>query len=487
MKKLLKILARIFGILIVLLVVLLIWALKKVDYTPYFETSYYRTTRARLDSLSRNLAPVYGKAYAGFARISITPQLGAVKDDPEKGVFKAVPLAGFGSRKGKPAESIHDSIFVKAVALRVGPDTLVLIGSDLLIIPPNLSTGVTKNVIQDLHMHRDQLFFSATHTHSSLGGWSGGYVGKEFAGEPNPGVVRWLVQQYTRAVEEAVSSLQPASLGSGVFQAPAFVKNRLVGDKGFVNTQFAYMVVRLSTGRQAILGSFAAHPTTLGGWNMLVSGDYPGYWQRRMEQKGYDLAVFFAGPVGSHSARSHGDKFERPRNIGVALADSTAKYAPAVTLHDSMVMASLTLKMDLPEFHVRVTDGLRMNQTIVHKLFPVVGKVYIQTARIGNMIRITAPCDFSGELALHYQAEAGNRDLHAMVTSFNGSYVGYIIPEKYYHLNEYESRLMSWFGPYTGPYFDEMIRRSLRLLLSVHCPSRYLATSSSEFAKQRKF
>ena len=461
MKKFLKILGGILGVLIIIIVIVLIWALKKVDYTPYFETSYYQTTRHRLDSLFKNLSPVRGKVYAGFARVSITPQLGAKKDDPEKGAFKAVPLAGFGDRKGKPAEGIHDSIFVKAVALRVKEDTLVFIGSDLLIIPPNISEGVTKIVKKDLAMHRSQLFFSATHTHSSLGAWSGGYVGKAFAGDPNPNVVKWLIQQYSRAVEKAVDNLQPATVGSGVFQAPDYVKNRLVGNKGFVNTQFAWMVVKQDTGRKAILGSFPAHPTTLGGWNKKISADYPGYWQRSMEHKGYDLAVYFAGPVGSHSARSKGDKFDSPEYIGEALADSTMKYTFHAQLHDSLLLASMTLKMDLPEFQVRVTDDLCLNETIVHKLFPHVGDVYLQEARIGNMIRITTPCDFSGELALDYQNAVCQKGMNAMVTSFNGSYIGYIIPGKYYHLNEYESRLMSWFGPYTGPYFDEMIRRML--------------------------
>jgi hypothetical protein len=44
-----------------------------------------------------------------------------------------------------------------------------------------------------------------------------------------------------------------------------------------------------------------------------------------------------------------------------------------------------------------------------------------------------------------------------MVTSFNGAYTGYIIPCKYYHLNEYESRLMNWFGPAYNPYVNYMI------------------------------
>ncbi len=461
MKKFVKITVTILVTLIILIVMLLIWALQKVDYTPYWETDYYITTRASLDSLTGNLTPQRGKVYAGFSRVSITPTLGAPKDDPQKGAFKALPLAGFGDREGRPAEGIHDSVFVKAVALRVGSDTLVLIASDILIVPAEVAEGVTRQLAAKQHIHRDQLFFSATHTHSSVGGWADKYVGKEFAGDYNPAVIQWLIQQYTRAVTEALASLQPAALGSGTFTAPAYVKNRLISDKGFVNPQFAWLVVRQDNGKTAVLGSFAGHPTTLGGWNMQISGDYPGFWQRRMEAKGYDMALFFAGPVGSHSVRSKGDKYEKPKFTGEALADSSLKYIANFIMHDSITLSSLTLPVTLPEFHVRVTDGLRLRPSLVNKLFPPIGEVYLQSARLGNMIWISTPCDFSGELALNYQAMAEAKGYHAMVTSFNGAYIGYIIPERYYHLNEYESRLMSWFGPYTGPWFDEMIRRMI--------------------------
>ena len=122
----------------------------------------------------------------------------------------------------------------------------------------------------------------------------------------------------------------------------------------------------------------------------------------------------------------------------------------------------------MPEFHIRVSDGLRLNPLLGSKLFPAVGKVYLQTARIGNLIWNTAPCDFSGEMAITYKNAMQKEGYRTLVTSFNGAYVGYIIPGKYYHLDEYESRLMSWFGPNMGPYTDEMIRRMMQILVSLH-------------------
>lgn len=72
--------------------------------------------------------------------------------------------------------------------------------------------------------------------------------------------------------------------------------------------------------------------------------------------------------------------------------------------------------------------------------------------------RISTPCDFSGELALGIKDCLRARGADAAITSFNGDYVGYVIPARYYHMSGYEPRLMSFFGPNVPDYFDEMIR-----------------------------
>ncbi len=457
-RTLIKIVA---GILLVLVVALFL-ALASVDYTPYFEADYYRSTQARLDSVTSELLPSTGQVQVGFARESITPLLNVPEDNPAEGAFTAVPLAGYGDRDGKPAEGIHDSVFVKAVALQVQNQLLVLVASDLLIIPPEVSAGVSNYLEQQMGLSRSQLFFSATHTHASVGAWSEGMVGEAFAGEFNAGVVQWLVDRFSQAVIKSVENLQLGQLGVGNFDAADFVANRLVGEKGTKNPEFIFLLAQQHSGQKAILGSFDAHATTLGGDNMLFSGDYPGYWQRKLENAGADMAVFFAGSVGSHRPVSAGEKFDKPQFIGEALADSVLKYESTISLHDSITLASVNLEMDLPEFHVRVTNGIRLVPAISQKLFPPIGKVYLQAARIGNLIWATTPGDFSGETAIVLKNAMHKKGYKALVTSFNGGYAGYIIPGKYYHLNEYESRVMSWFGPYMGPYTNDMLEQLMQ-------------------------
>jgi neutral ceramidase len=55
----------------------------------------------------------------------------------------------------------------------------------------------------------------------------------------------------------------------------------------------------------------------------------------------------------------------------------------------------------------------------------------------------------------------------AVITSFNGDYVGYVVPARYYHMDGYEPRTMSFYGPTVPDYFDDLIRQ-----MALHLASR---------------
>lgn len=84
---------------------------------------------------------------------------------------------------------------------------------------------------------------------------------------------------------------------------------------------------------------------------------------------------------------------------------------------------------------------------------------YLQAVRIGQFVWISAPADFSGEYAVQIKNNLTAKGFQANVSSFNGSYLGYIIPGRYFYLDEYESKTMGWFGPNMGEYTMDVIRR----------------------------
>ena len=196
----------------------------------------------------------------------------------------------------------------------------------------------------------------------------------------------------------------------------------------------------------------------MGAENMEFSADYPGYWQRKMEKETVDLAIFCGGSVGSQSPTGEGKGFEKPKNIGESLADSLKLYLPTVELKDKMELSAMTLKVDLPPYNMRLTTQRNFTTWLSKKLMPYPENVYLQTIKMGDLIWSTAPCDFSGEFALQLKNSLASKGYNANVTSFNGSYVGYIIPGKYFYFDSYEPKTMGWFGPNMGEYTFELLR-----------------------------
>jgi neutral ceramidase len=171
------------------------------------------------------------------------------------------------------------------------------------------------------------------------------------------------------------------------------------------------------------------------------------------------MAVFLAGGVGSHSPVPPEKGFTGAERMGNALARMVLERMPQVTLTNSIVFGTLGLEFALPPANVRVSDGLRLRPWLARCIAPVKSTSFIQAFRLDNWIWVSTPCDFSGELALGIKAELRGEGIDPVITSFNGDYVGYVIPLKYYHLNGYEPRTMSFYGPNVPDFFCDLIRR----------------------------
>ena len=95
---------------------------------------------------------------------------------------------------------------------------------------------------------------------------------------------------------------------------------------------------------------------------------------------------------------------------------------------------------------------------------PVADRTTLQGLRIGSWVWLSTPCDFSGELALELKARAWASGTKCAVTSFNGDYVGYVIPTRYQTMDSYESRTMCFYGPALTDGFMETLEGLLEVL-----------------------
>ncbi|MCK0189775.1 neutral/alkaline non-lysosomal ceramidase N-terminal domain-containing protein [Arenibacter sp. F20364] len=453
MKKWLRILAKIFGALVLVLIILFFLATSTIDTTPYFETQYYKNTIENIEEAVKDKTETNGQLLAGFARTSITPKIVSGTPDPTKGEFNNIKMAGYGS--GKIATGVHDSIFAKAIAVEVNNESVVLINADLVAIPENVVTKVTDNLKGKIS--RKQLFFGATHTHSSVGNCMPGYVGKSFGGEYRPEVVEWLGQKFSALILQALADKQPAQFSSGYVKVPNLVRNRIIGESGRLNDKLDLLSFIQDNGKRATIGAFSAHATVIGTDNEQYTGDYPGYFQRHLEENGVDLALFFAGTVGSHSNKGIGEKFEKAKYIGETLADSARSALNKMEHLSTIDLTAISSEIEIPKLQfLYISDRLRLSPYLGSKLMPEVNPIHVQGLKLNNLIWLALPYELSGEYGLDLKNALELQGYNSVLSSFNGQYLGYIVPQKYYYFDTYEARLMGWYGPSMGDYLMEL-------------------------------
>jgi len=91
---------------------------------------------------------------------------------------------------------------------------------------------------------------------------------------------------------------------------------------------------------------------------------------------------------------------------------------------------------------------------------PLQGEVTV--LKIGNVLLLGTPCDFSGEIvkSRHWDQLAEDSNIRLIITSFNGEYTGYITEDEHYSdKDDEEVRILNWVGPYFGAYYTEIVEK----------------------------
>lgn len=440
--------------------------------TPWAMEPVRVQVREALDRERQAAKIATGRLRSGWARRPLTPSLGAASDDGVSGQFRALPLAGFGARRGRPSTGVLQGLWTKALALQVGEQQVVMIASDLLIVPREVAEEVLRNLAADPGLRRDQVYFTATHTHGSLGGWGEGWVAEQFAGSFVPEVRTWMAMRLTEVAREALRTATPASIGFESFEAADGVRNRLVGDAGTIDPEFACLRVRREDGQEALWGSYNAHATVVGSGEMRFHGDYPGVWQEEVEAVTGGLALFAAGAVGSHGPKTPQPGWDGARQLGKSLARRAVEHTRETRMFPEISLGTAAVTFRLPPLRVRLGDRLKLREWVAGRVLPVTGQTTLQALRVGPWIWLSTPCDFSGELALELKEQARAAGMRCRVTSFNGDYLGYVIPTRYQGLDSYESRTMSFYGPALTEGFLETLGELQQMLGSRGVPVR---------------
>lgn len=450
--RFLKILLKVLGVILLLIVALLACMLAPVDDTPYQQTAYYQDWKTAVNNLpltvsnDSNQQSEIGKSLqVGWAKVNFTPK-------------SPTPTAGYGVRRGALYKSVHDSVYVRAVVFDNGVTKAAMVVADLLILPPAVTEQV-KTKLSATGIPFEQVYFGATHTHNSMGGWSGGIVGELFGGKFNPDNVTWVADAIVKAVTLAQKDLTPATVAYHQLADTARVRNRAF-DEGTIDPFVRTLQLVRSDGQKALICSYAAHSTITSSDNIVLSRDYPGVLVDSLEKGEANFAVFLSGAVGSMGPKvgvESDSDWVKVATEADSLESDVQKQLAQLKPFENPALRIETLIIPLREPNPRVTLGWRLRPWVFHWAFGDFPN-YVKALRIGNVLMVGFPCDFSGELVAEMSTYAEKKGLKLMVTSFNGGYIGYVTPDKYYGRDTYETLTMNWFGPYNGAYFQEIVR-----------------------------
>ncbi|SEJ64039.1 Neutral/alkaline non-lysosomal ceramidase, N-terminal [Dyadobacter koreensis] len=416
-----------------------------VDRTPYKEMAYYKQWKENIGRIANEPAAdtTSKQIIAGWAKVNITPQTPG-------------PMAGYGKRKGAHYEAVHDSIYVRTVVVDNGISKAAIITADMLIVPPNITERV-KELLPKVNFTFDQVYFGAIHSHNSLGGWYNTITGKLFAGAYDAATVENISQAIIKSIQDAQKNTQPATIAFGEVKDTLDIRNRLVGEEGILDPWVRNIELIKADGKKALITSYAAHSTVLNAKTMELSRDYAGALVDGLEAGEANFAVYMAGAVGSMGPIEKGkDDFDEVKNQAGGVEKAIQSILGSFEKQPDIIR-SITVPLPLRDPTPKLTPKFALRSWVFRWAFGDVPS-YVKALRVGNVLMIGVPCDFSGELMPELTAYAAKKGLHLMVTSFNGGYVGYITNDKFFDRDLYETTTMSWFGPYNGAYFQEVIK-----------------------------
>ena len=448
-------------IAILLTLSLLALAIKPLDRSPLEESLYYQNTIKTFDSIKNNMPRhINGDTIkVRWAKKSLIPK------------YKT-PMAGYGARKGAHFEGIEDSIWVSAVIFDNGIYRSAYISMDLLIIPPTLNT---EKLVEGLDLESKNIYFTASHTHSSIGGYLERLAGNLFGGTFDAKILEFIRNQTRNAIIEATKNLHKARIGYASIYAADYITNRLVGDSLGTHDPYLRMIkIEKDNGKNGIIFSYSAHATCYGRKQLNLSTDYPGKVVEKLEKnEKIDFVVYGAGAVGSMSPRSrHKIGSKKVMEISDGISEELLNAFRSVGTKHEFKLHSNTIDIQLREESYKLNSYLILRPWLFKWL---VGntKKYISYLRIGENLLVGTPCDFSGELVSPIENSLSpienplsNKKLNLMINSFNGCYIGYVTDDKWYDKNDiytYETYTMNWFGPYNGRYISELIKKTIEI------------------------
>jgi hypothetical protein len=373
-------------------------------------------------------------------------------------------LGGYGERMNKPAEGIHDSIYAKALALKSGDSKYLIITMDILGLPSNFKTDLIKR-IEKKGWKAENVMLLPSHSHGSLE--MAAINSKNVFGVPQIGIFQpellsFLLDKTERLVLEADNNYREVKIGTGSEKFDGLNRNRR--KDSFIDNELTVTRVDLANGQPlAALVNWTAHPTFIGGDDMLVSAEWPGYLQTEMEKTiGQGVVVmYYNGAEGDQSPvyNGKGGAYEKIQGYGKIMSGKALEVYKQIQPKTENQLAFNYQIIDLPE-QVAHPDFMEtggaeygLNKQTVKVIMDALGpkKVGMGSVRIGDFVLVGIPGELVAELGIKIKDSLKNENAkHVAIGGLANEWISYILTaDEYVNGSGYEASV-SFYGPKLG-------------------------------------
>jgi len=387
-------------------------------------------------------------------------------------------LGGYGFRMSRPAEGVHDRIWAKGLVLKKGNKKYASVTMDMLGLPPNVKPQLIER-LAFAEWNKDNIMLLPSHSHTSFDMTAlndKNNLNSPQIGIFQPELLEHVIASLAKVIQEADKNYKDVSIGTSSIMFEGMNRNRR--GESAVDKELTVTRIDYENGKpMAVLVNWTAHPTFMSESDMWVSGGWPGYLQRELEQWiGEGVTVmYYNGAEGDQSpiGISGVSHYEKAEIYGRALAIKTFGAYQEIETESEIEFNYNYSKVELPQRRVHPsfmeTGGAEYNLTpealdvVLHVMSPA--STNIGALRIGDLLIVGAPGELTAGLGLHIKnqlIESGIK--HPTIGGLANEWISYILSaDQYNHGAGYEASV-SFYGDKLGGIITEaMIETSVPL------------------------
>jgi hypothetical protein len=401
---------------------------------------------------------------ANVASVDITPPL-----------EMKYTLGGYGERMNKPAISIHDHIWAKALVVKKDDRKYAIITLDILGLPSNVKTDLIKRV-SALGWNMENVMLLPSHSHGSLEMAalnSRNLLNSPQLGIFQPELLAFLLEALIKAAD---CNYQPVKVGTGSQILEGLNRNRR--NDPDVDKELTVTRIDLENGKPlAVLVNWTAHPTFLGGKDMQVSAEWPGYLQNELQNliENGVTAMYYNGAEGDQSPvlNEPGDGYRKIEIYGKLMASKAFEIYKEIKpkkvkdFNYSYNTIALPEHKAHPSFMKTGGEEYGLDEKTVKIVMDMLGpkEVGLGAVKIGDLLISGIPGELTAELGLKVKNSLKRSGAkNSTIGGLANEWISYILTrDQYIHGEGYESSV-SFYGPGLGELItDEIIKTSLPL------------------------